>query len=201
MWRLFESRLLPAMEWDEDFMLRLSRVLTGNDEGEIAEEASVEEEEWDIPEPLPLPVGGERQGYRLRVRLAWQSKIWRDLDIPGDQTLEELHLVIQHVFGWDNDHLYAFYLSGKAHDMLTEVGGTTGFGQWEFPLASEVVLAHLELKAGQKFLYLFDFGDDLRHDIEVIDTFPPQEGETYPRVVDFHGEAPPQYPEWNEWGE
>jgi len=156
-----------------------------------------EEETW--PEPLPLPVGAEQQGYRPRVGLRWKPTVWREVEIRGDQTLHDLHRVIQHAFGWEDDHLYAFYLSGKRNDALTEVGASTSFGASEPPVASEVALAHLELKRGQKLLYLFDFGDNLEHDIQYLGPFEPESTATYPRVTEVHGKAPAQYR--NNWGE
>ncbi len=115
--------------------------------------------------------------------------------------MENLHDAIQEAFGWDDDHLYAFFLSGRAWDSLTEVHCPFPGGDAEPPLADEVTLAELELQPGQRFLYLFDFGDNLRHQIEVVDSFPaPAEG-SFPRIVQSHGEAPPQYPTWDEDGE
>jgi len=203
MQRLFQHRLDAGLADQQAMMLMAREQLFGSaDEEEPGEEVELlgheaqQEELW--PEPLPLPPGAEQQGYRLRVRLRWMPKVWREVEMPGDHTLENLHSIIHRAFEWDNDHLYAFYLSGKRGDTLTEVGAPTNFGDEEPPLTSEVALAHLELKRGQKFLYLFDFGDNLEHDIEYLSAFKPERTTTYPRVTEVHGEAPAQYPAWDE---
>jgi len=60
------------------------------------------------------------------------------------------------------------------------------------PLADEVTLGELEMEPGHRFLYLFDYGDELRHDVEVVGTFPIRSKRGLPRVAEAHGEPPPK---------
>jgi hypothetical protein len=148
------------------------------------------------PEPETVaaaarPANVAAGGYRLKVGLRWRPGVWRAIEILGSQTLEDLHYAIQRAFGWDDDHLYAFYLSGRAHDRLTAI--ERPFDGAEPPTADEVAIAELELRSGQRFLYLFDFGDDLRHDVEVLETFDAPRAGDFPRTVETHGKAPRQY--------
>ncbi len=145
--------------------------------------------------PGPLQEHDSGLGYRIKVSLQWNRRVWRVIEILAHQTLEDLHLGIQRAFGWDNDHLYAFFMSGRAWDRLTEIEGP--FGEAEPPTADEVTLAELGLSPGQKFLYIFDFGDELRHDIEVIESFPLPARGKFPRISERHGKAPAQYREWD----
>ena len=57
------------------------------------------------------------------------KSVWRRMEMTGDQTLDELHEAIQRAFHWDNDHLYAFFLSGKAWDRQTEYESPFGEGE------------------------------------------------------------------------
>jgi len=154
------------------------------------------------PLPTLLPDGGPSAGpllvYSLRVRLQWQPSVWRVIEMTADQTLEDLHEAIQDAFGWDRDHLYAFFLSGRAWDSSTEIGCPSLDGEMEPPTADEVALGDLDPQPGQRLLYLFDFGDDLRHDIEVLGVAPPSAEGQYRRIAETHGAAPPQYPVWDE---
>jgi len=52
--------------------------------------------------------------YILHVSLPGTGRVWRKIEIRADQTLEDLHLAIQRAYGWDADHLYSFFISGKA---------------------------------------------------------------------------------------
>ena len=64
--------------------------------------------------------------------------------------------------------------------------------------AATTKLSSLGLQPKQVFLYLFDFGDEWLHEItvEAIDAKP--ETGKYPRVLEKHGQSPPQYPELDE---
>jgi len=72
---------------------------------------------------LPLPRDGAGEVYVLRLRYGGDADLSRTIEIPTEQTLEDLHLAIQDAFEWDNDHLYTFFMNGKAHDPLYEIAG------------------------------------------------------------------------------
>lgn len=128
--------------------------------------------------------------FTFRVCLQGYPKVWRDLELAEDQTLEDLHLAIQDAFRWMDDHLYSFFLSGRAWDRKTEIGSP-----WSEALqhTHQVTLENLELRARQKFLYLFDYGDGHTFDVTVQAINPHASGKNYPRVVGRQGRAPAQY--------
>ncbi len=134
--------------------------------------------------------------YRFQVKLDWQKSVWRRIELRGDQTLDDLHNAIQEAFGWDNDHLYAFFLSGEAWDDATTYESPMGDGRH----ADRYRLEHLSLGVGQRFLYLFDFGDQLEHSVKLEAIVPGgvQKGVTYPRISERHGANVPQYPDLDE---
>jgi hypothetical protein len=145
---------------------------------------------------LALPPEARTTVYRLHVALDWVKDVWRRIEIRGDQTLDDLHLAIQDAFGWDNDHMYAFFLSNKAWDPKTEYqGNPLGEGN-----AGITAIYSLDLRARKQFLYIFDFGDDLRHRIKVeaVVKNGAEAGVEYPRVIESHGAAPSQYPEGDD---
>ncbi len=145
---------------------------------------------------LLFPPGARTTLYRFHVALEWDKEIWRRIEMPGDLTLYDLHRAIQEAFGWDNDHLYAFFLSGKAWDAKSEIEGDPMGGGG----ADDVMLQQLNLHQRQKILYIFDFGDDLRHIVRVEKIIPDGVDAklSYPLITEKHGEAPPQYPDWEE---
>lgn len=134
--------------------------------------------------------------YQFKV--SFGPEVWRRIELLDNETLHDLHNAIQTAFGWDNDHLYSFYMSGRRWDRLTEIAGTPLGGGDSSPSADEVMLAELGLQVGQRFLYLFDYGDELRHEVLLERVSPPPASDDFPRVVESHGEAPPQYPDWDE---
>lgn len=56
------------------------------------------------------------------------------------------------------------------------------------------IIGNLGLSAGQKFLYLFDFGDEWRFIVKVEKLFH-EVAPIKPIIVDRYGENPEQYPE------
>ncbi len=131
------------------------------------------------------------KAYLFRVVLKWDRRVWRTIEVRGDQSLDDLHLAIQQAFGWDNDHLYAFFMSGKRWDPATEYAdprAEDGRG------ADEVRIDALKLVPRKRFLYLFDYGDELLHDVWLVSVGSADGAVRYPRIVTSHGEAPPQYP-------
>lgn len=118
--------------------------------------------------------------------------VWRDLELRLDQTLHDLHLAIQDAFELDNDHLYAFYMNGHAFDLEFRYEGSPDDAR---PSARDVLLGQFTFPVNKRFLYLFDFGDELRHHVKVISYGSVDSAETYPRIVASEGKAPPQYDE------
>jgi hypothetical protein len=131
----------------------------------------------------------------LKVALNWNRRVWRTVELRGDQSLHDVHEIIQDAFDWDNDHLYAFYMTNKAGDQRNAYGGP----YTEMPSAMEIRLDRLGLHPSQKFLYIFDFGDDLRHQITVVGQGTYDASAQYPRILQTRGEAPAQYGDPEEY--
>lgn len=53
-------------------------------------------------------------------------------------------------------------------------------------------------KPGKKMLFLFDYGDEWRFIVELKTIQPAEPRARYPKVVESVGEAPEQYPDWDE---
>ena len=47
----------------------------------------------------------------------------RTLEIEDSQTVHDLHLAIQDAFGWDNDHVYSFFMSNRLWDSDSDYSG------------------------------------------------------------------------------
>ena len=152
------------------------------------------------PSKSRAAAAGKRQvakAYMFRVVLKWDRKVWRIIEVRGNQTLDDLHLAIQQAFGWDNDHLYAFFMSGKRWDQATEYADPRAE---DGRSAAEVRIDALKLVPRKRFLYLFDYGDELLHDVWLVSVGPVEPRVKYPRIVKMHGEAPPQYPPYEDEG-
>ena len=147
------------------------------------------------PRPSRKASEGDFTSFILRVNHRALPKVWRDIELAEDQTLEDLHLQIQQAFGWYDDHLYSFFMSGTAWDQNTEISCPWCESRTH---THQVQIAQLGLTEGRKFLYLFDYGDNHEFDVTVrqIDSQAPK-GE-YPKIVGRRGKAPEQYPDFDD---
>jgi hypothetical protein len=138
--------------------------------------AVIESEEGeDGDSARPAPAGDV---LRIKVGIAGaKPPIWRRLEVPAATKLDRLHHILQTAFGWTDSHLHAF---------------ETGRRSWGAPSSGPALegtvlrrrgLGDLAGAPGDVLTYVYDFGDDWVHTIEVEDRFPAVPGETYPRCT------------------
>lgn len=131
-----------------------------------------------------------------------EEEISRIIEITDKQTLYDLHMNIQNLFEWDNDHMFSFYLGEKLFDRENEYSANplgehidSSYGK-QSKSAAETELRDLDLPMDFTFWYLFDYGDELVHKITVekIREMKPEET-GFPKLINKKGKAPPQYQE------
>jgi len=136
--------------------------------------------------------------YQFKVSLKEMPGIWRIIEIKGNQMLSSLHKAIFNAFDRFDEHLYSFFMSNKPFDKESEYNlPDPDDYRWETD-ATRIRIDTLHLKSGQKFLYLFDYGDEVFHEVEVIKIIEEVPEGAYPRVVKKKGKSPPQYPQEDE---
>jgi hypothetical protein len=125
--------------------------------------------------------------YQLRITLRDVSPlVWRRLLVRSDTTIAQLRDIVQIAMGWEDVHLHQFRIHGKAYGVYR--GG--GFTFVDNP--RQVQLAAFRLRAGERFLYEYDFGDLWRHDIRLEQVLPVDEHRSYPSCIGGHGDCPPE---------
>lgn len=142
--------------------------------------------------------------YLFKVNLKGARRIWRRIALRGDGTLDDLHKAIFKAFDRYDPHLYSFFFpkapgrgarSGprpKEYTAPPMFDDPDPFGDEDQINAAEARLDDLRLKAGQRFEYLFDFGDSWWHEVTVETIAPVSPGVRY-GVVEKKGASPAQY--------
>ena len=132
--------------------------------------------------------------HRFKVSLRDKPNIWRIIEIKENQMLSSLHKAIFKAFNRFEEHPYSFFMSNKPYDKENEYTSpgldTHGMSR----LATRIRIDSLALHSGQRFLYLFDYGDEWWHEVELIGVSEKVPRGSYPRVVKKQGKSPPQYP-------
>lgn len=107
--------------------------------------------------------------HRLSITLDDVSPaVHRDLVVPSNLRLDQLHQVLQTVMGWDDSHLHMFIVE-SGQDVLRYGAPDPDFEDFGMPVKAEnrYTLEQLAPAAGSGFDYWYDFGDDWHHSIEV----------------------------------
>src|SRR2546426_2278908 len=108
--------------------------------------------------------------YIFRAALVGFRGVSRKLAVRGDETLADLHQLLQFAFEWQDDHLYSFWLSGKFWDRQSDTEYTCWPERGE--RSARVRLDRLGLGVRQKIAYVFDFGDEWRVRLTLVEIRP-----------------------------
>lgn len=119
---------------------------------------------------------------------------YRHLKISGRETLEELSDSILWAFRFDNDHLHAFFMNNRAWDDTACY--SSPYAEDGCPTTDKYTIQSVGLKVGQKFLYIFDFGNEWRFECKVLKILDEDTKQT--ELIRIRGKAPEQYPEYDE---
>lgn len=142
---------------------------------------------------VKIPQISVNQTRIFRVKVLYDKRTFRDIEMAYEDTLEDLHLIIQKAFAFNHDHLYAFFLDKKRWSRVAEVDARESSTDPGVRKAHKVTISSLALQPKQKFLYLFDFGDEWLFEIEFRGTGVREKNKKYPRIIKINGESPSQY--------
>ena len=127
--------------------------------------------------------------YQLKISLKCaKPPIWRRVLVPSGMELEELHSVIQVVFGWRNCHLHQF-IDGRTY-YLTD-GEDDGFSGMTVE-ESGVRLQDLLRREKDKIVYEYDFGDSWEHEVLLEKVLAPNLKKPLPLCVKGKRACPPE---------
>ena len=134
----------------------------------------------------------------FKVMFQYRKGIWRKIELKETETLEDLHDAIQDALGWDNDHLYSFFMDNQFYSKDFNAEYTCPYEPEGRKTADRDPIGMFGFEKGQRFAYLFDFGDKHRFEIEVADFGTVEKGKIYPVLLESKGKVPEQYPDYDE---
>lgn len=127
------------------------------------------------------------QVIQLKVTLTrCRPPIWRRVLVHATITLADLHLVVQILYGWDGDHLYAFTVGDQRYS-------DPYFGLEETADDGGLRVQDAFRHSAKKISYRYDFGTCWDHEITLESRSERQPGQAYPACVAFRGDSPVEY--------
>ena len=86
-----------------------------------------------------------------------EQEVIRTIRIGGSASLDDLCEVMLRSLDFDRDHMYQFCMDNNAHSRNAFISGSDRGGK----ASTKEKLYKLGLKTGKKFLFIYDFGDEL----------------------------------------
>lgn len=134
--------------------------------------------------------GNNRALYQLKVTLRdVHPPIWRRIQVWEDTTLAQLHRILQIAMGWEDYHLHEFRIGSDVYGVPDPDDDL-----YERPVIDErrQRLRQLVPQVGISFEYLYDLGDNWRHELLLEDIALPDPEQRYPRCLAGERCAPPE---------
>ena len=129
--------------------------------------------------------------YLMKVYPAGRGReVYRNIEICGDNTLNQLCQIILEAFDFIDEHLYEFCMDNRMYSEYSYQSDPEG----DEP-STDITLDELGLSKGQKFSLHYDFGDDWMFTITVskINEIPEK---MESRIIKSKGNIQ-QYPDWD----
>ncbi|KAL9540757.1 hypothetical protein MBANPS3_009503 [Mucor bainieri] len=127
--------------------------------------------------------------YQVEIALVGvKPKVHRTVLIPSYTPLRAFHRIVIKAMKWNNSHLHQMYAKDCSDDIV----------ETKLDKNNNVVLdykgrtiASLLKKPKDKFIYLYDHGDDWGHTITLKDIVPMDESKAYPVCIKGANACPP----------
>ena len=142
----------------------------------------------EVPPPPSEPVA-----LTLTIELhGSKPRIWRRLRLPGDLTLDQVHLMFQAAMGWTDSHLHRFWPGANDRRQpyfITEFDEDEGD---DGTREDEVRLDQALRTKGDRLTYEYDFGDGWEHRVTLESSEPLTDDNREPLCLKGAKACPPE---------
>jgi hypothetical protein len=150
--------------------------------------------------------------FKFHVEYLLKKPVWREFEIEGCQSLEELAEGIIDSMGWDNDHAHAFFFPKKMergdfmdfHSPYSVDSQYLGNDQYPTYHSCNIRIAEIDYKKFPMINFVFDFGDGHQFSVRSLGIRPENKSDFMafmPKMIDQRGVGPEQYPNIFEDGD
>ena len=128
--------------------------------------------------------------FKIQLKGITKPPVWRKVSVPAKFTFLKFHEVIQAAFGWGNYHLFQF--SPKGYGSYPSIGlpDPEGWGEDDITDSRKIKLKDVFSTEGEKYTYIYDFGDDWEHKLVLERILPDKTLKA--SCLDGKGACPPE---------
>jgi hypothetical protein len=134
--------------------------------------------------------------YKIRIILDTEEDIFRDVEIEGNNTLEDLHNVLTQSFGFLGNEMASFYTCDDRWNQEEEIAlfDMSENGS-DVRLMNEIRIENILTEQSPKLIYVYDFLNMWTFFVELADIVEKEDSRAYPNVLFSFGELPEVPPE------
>lgn len=102
--------------------------------------------------------------FKIQIKEIKKPSVWRRILVPETFSFYQFHEVIQAAFGWGDCHLFQF--GDKGYSSKIKIGvPDPDYDDFKTQDSNSVKVNEIFNTVGQKFTYIYDFGDSWTHEI------------------------------------
>lgn len=132
--------------------------------------------------------------YQFKITLKGiKPPIWRRIQVPETYTFWDLHVGIQDAMGWTDSHLHHFETKNPSTGMREEIGiPAEDFIEVKIRPGWKRKIANYFTSRNDKAKYIYDYGDNWEHSIQLEKILPRNENLDYPVCTAGARACPPE---------
>jgi len=131
--------------------------------------------------------------YQFKITLdGIKPSIWRRIQVPETYSFWDLHVAIQDAMGWTDSHLHQFELTNPKTGEAVEIGIPDEEWDAEALAGWDVKIADYFSTKNPTARYVYDFGDNWEHTLNLEKILPRDEKVEYPICLDGKRACPPE---------
>jgi hypothetical protein len=128
--------------------------------------------------------------FQLKVNiLDIEPPVWRSVQLAENTKLPRLHGILQLLFNWEDYHLHQFIAGRRVYAVPDPDDALFGLKVND---ERRIPLNRIVNGVGERFDYVYDFGDNWRHQILLEAILLPSPNVFYPRCIAGARNGPPE---------
>lgn len=131
--------------------------------------------------------------YQFKITLKGiEPPVWRKIQVPETYSFWDLHVAVQDAMGWEDCHLHDFAVRHPRTDATVRMGIPDDDFELNILAGWEHNIADYFSAKNKTAKYVYDYGDNWEHSVELEKILPRHKERAYPRCIGGQRACPPE---------